>query len=164
MASSCWQMVCNQQLGWHFHPFFLDLDHCSNHLLQPSWLTASSRWCRVCHQQLGRLFPPFFWTRRDKRSCQARLHPSNRGRWFHVWRLFLQQARGYDNQWNTALMEAAVVSIMQTPAIPLWFPEKWLFSFFILEKQLASQNIFLVKSELSIITYLFLVFYKSISL
>jgi hypothetical protein len=33
-----------------------------------------------------------------------------------------------------------------------------------LEKQLASQNIFLVKFELSITTYLFLVFYKSTSL
>ncbi len=33
-----------------------------------------------------------------------------------------------------------------------------------LEKQLASQNIFLVKSELSITTYLFLVFYESTSL
>ncbi len=33
-----------------------------------------------------------------------------------------------------------------------------------LEKQLASQNIFLVKSELSIIMYLFLVFYESTSL
>ncbi len=40
----------------------------------------------------------------------------------------------------------------------------WLFSFFILEKQLASQNIFLVKAQLSITTYLFLVFYKSTSL
>ncbi len=58
-------------------------------------------------------------------------------------------------------MEAAVVSIMQTPAIPLWFPEKCLFRFFILEKQLASQNMFLVRSKLSITTYLFLVFYRS---
>jgi hypothetical protein len=33
-----------------------------------------------------------------------------------------------------------------------------------LKKQLTSQNIFLVKSELSITTYLFLVFYKSTSL
>ncbi len=33
-----------------------------------------------------------------------------------------------------------------------------------LEKQLASQNIFLVKSELSITTYLFLDFYKSTSI
>ncbi len=33
-----------------------------------------------------------------------------------------------------------------TPAIPLWFPKKWLFGFFILEKQLASQYMFLVKS------------------
>jgi hypothetical protein len=32
-----------------------------------------------------------------------------------------------------------------------------------LEKRLASQYMFLVKSELSIITYLFLVFYKSTS-
>jgi hypothetical protein len=30
------------------------------------------------------------------------------------------------NQWNIALMEASVVSIMRTPAIPLWFPKKWL--------------------------------------
>ncbi len=33
-----------------------------------------------------------------------------------------------------------------------------------LEKQLSSQYMFLVKSELSITTYLFLVFYKSTSL
>ncbi len=46
------------------------------------------------------------------------------------------------------------------PAIPLWFPKKWLFCFFILKKQLASQNLFLVKSKLSITTYLFLVFYR----
>ncbi len=50
------------------------------------------------------------------------------------------------------------------PAIPLWFPKKWLFGFFIKKKQLASQNMFLIKSELSITTYLFLVFYKSTSL
>ena len=80
------------------------------------------------------------------------------------------------------------------PAISLWFPKKWLFGFFIfswrqescqkcdhrqsyfnflrndysvssfLEKRLASQYMFLIKSELSIITYLFLVFYKSTSL
>jgi hypothetical protein len=56
-----------------------------------------------------------------------------------------------------------IVSIMRTPAIPLWFPKKWLFDYFILEKQLASQNMFLVKSELSITTYLFLVFYRSTS-
>ncbi len=43
-----------------FPSVFLELDHCLNHLLQPSWLTASSHWCRVRHQQLGRLFPPFF--------------------------------------------------------------------------------------------------------
>ena len=41
------------------------------------------------------------------------------------------------------------------PAIPLWFPKKWQFGFFILKKQLASQNKFLVKSELSITIYLF---------
>jgi hypothetical protein len=134
------------------------------HLLQPSCSTTFSHQCKVPHQQLGRLFHPFFLTWCHKRSCQAQLHPSNRGRWFHVWRLFVQQAHGYDNQWNLALMEAGVVSKMQTPAIPLWFPKKWLFIFFILEKQLSSQYMFLVKSKLSITTYLFLVFYKSTSL
>ncbi len=54
--------------------------------------------------------------------------------------------------------------VMQTPAIPLWFPKKWLINFFILEKQFASQHIFLVKSKISITMYLFLVFYKSTSL
>jgi hypothetical protein len=38
------------------------------------------------------------------------------------------------------------------------------FGFFILEKQLASQNIFLVRSELSITAYLLLVFYRTTSL
>ncbi len=42
----------------------------------------------------------FFWTWRDKLSCQAWLRPSNRGRWFHVWRSFIRQAHHYDNQWN----------------------------------------------------------------
>ena len=199
MASSHWWMVCHQWLGRHLHLFFLDLDHWSNHLLQPLCLTTFSRWCKVPHQQLGRLFHPFFWTWTivwiifcsrhaqwlplvgvgfvinslvsfsicffwtwcNKRSCQAQLRPSNRGQWFHVWKLFVRKAHGYDNQWNLALMEAGVVSKMQTPTIPLWFPKKWLFGFFILEKQLTSQNIFLVKSELSLTTYLFLLFYKS---
>jgi hypothetical protein len=106
----------------------------------------------------------FFWTWCDKWSCQAWLRPSNRKRWFFVYGLFLWQAHCYENQWNTAFMEAAVVSIMQTPAILLWFPEKWLFGFFILEKQFASKNMFLVRSELSITTYIFLVFYRSTSL
>ncbi len=50
------------------------------------------------------------------------------------------------------------------PAVPLWLPKKWLLDFFILKKQLASQNMFLVKSDLSITTYLFLVFYRSTTL
>ncbi len=158
-------MVRHWRLGWRYHPFFLDLDHCLNYFLQPSWSTASSCRCRVRHWQVGWVFPPFFFrTRRDKRSCQARLRPSNRGQWFHVWILFVRQAHRYDNQWNLALMEAGVMSKMRTLAIPRWFPKKWLFGFFILEKQLASQNKFLVKSELSLTTYLFLVFYKSTSL
>ncbi len=53
---------------------------------------------------------------------------------------------------------------MQTPAITLWFPEKCLLGFFLLEKQLASQDMFLERSELSITAYLFLVLYKSTSL
>ncbi len=51
-----------------------------------------------------------------------------------------------------------------TLAIPRWFPKKWLLGFFILEKQLASQNLFLVKSELSLTTYLFLVFFSYIGI
>ncbi len=43
-----------------------------------------------------------------------------------------------------------------TPAIPLWFPKKWLFSFFILEKQLASQYMFLIKSNFLLLCISFL--------
>ncbi len=46
---------------------------------------------------------------------------------------------------------------MRTLAITLSFPEHFLLGFFILEKQLASQDIFLIRSELSITVYLFLV-------
>ncbi len=53
---------------------------------------------------------------------------------------------------------------MQTLAITLWFPEQCLLGFFILEKQLASQNVFLIRSELSITAYLFLLLYRSTSL
>ncbi len=50
---------------------------------------------------------------------------------------------------------------MQTPAITLWFPEQCLLGFFILEKQLASQDMFLIRSKFSITVYLFLVLYRS---
>ncbi len=53
---------------------------------------------------------------------------------------------------------------IENPAILLWFHKKWLFSFFIIKKHLASQNMFLIKSELSITSYLFLVFYRSTTL
>ncbi len=53
---------------------------------------------------------------------------------------------------------------MQTPEITLWFPEQCLLGFFILEKQLASQDVFLIKSKHSITVYLFLVLYRSTSL
>jgi hypothetical protein len=53
---------------------------------------------------------------------------------------------------------------MRTPAITLLFPEQCLLGFFILEKQLNSQDMFLVRSKLSITAYLFLVLYKSTSL
>ncbi len=39
---------------------------------------------------------------------------------------------------------------MQTLAITLCFPEKCLFRFFILEKQLASQNNFVVRYSLTV--------------
>ncbi len=61
-------------------------------------------------------------------------------------------------------MEAAIVSKMQTLLITLGFPEQCLLGFFILEKQLASQNVFLVRFELFITAYLFLVLYRSTSL
>jgi hypothetical protein len=56
------------------------------------------------------------------------------------------------NQWNTALKEAAIVSKIRTPAITLWFPEhrfteNFYLGFFIKEKRLASQVVFLVKSK-----------------
>jgi hypothetical protein len=51
------------------------------------------------------------------------------------------------NQWNTALMEASVVSIMRTPAFLLWFPKNWLLlriSFlFSIDRQLYSHDRFL---------------------
>ncbi len=53
---------------------------------------------------------------------------------------------------------------MQTPAITLLFPEQCLLGFFILEKQLTSQDLFLDRSELSITANLFLVLYRSMSL
>ncbi len=49
-------------------------------------------------------------------------------------------------------------------AITLWFPEQCLLGFFILEKQLASQNVFLIRSELSITAHLFLVLHRSTSI
>ncbi len=42
------------------------------------------------------------------------------------------------------------MSKMQTPAITLCFPEKCLFQFFILEKQLASQNMFVKRYSLTV--------------
>jgi hypothetical protein len=39
---------------------------------------------------------------------------------------------------------------MRTPAITLLFPEQCLLGFFILEKQLASQNMFVVRYSLTV--------------
>jgi hypothetical protein len=39
---------------------------------------------------------------------------------------------------------------MQTPAMTLCFPEKCLFPFFILEKQLTSQNMFVIRYSLTV--------------
>ncbi len=59
------------------------------------------------------------------------------------------------------LKEAAIVSKMQTRAITLWFPEQCLLSFFILEKQLASKDMFLIRSELSnfLLLHIFFLYY-----
>jgi hypothetical protein len=58
---------------------------------------------------------------------------------------------------------------MQTPAITVWFPvnsfyKNFLLGYFILQKQLANQGIFLMRSELSITAYLFLALYGSTAL
>ncbi len=45
------------------------------------------------------------------------------------------------------LKETGIVSKTGTPAITLWFHEQCLLGFFILEEQLASQDMFLVKSK-----------------
>ncbi len=43
----------------------------------------------------------FFSTWCDEWCCRAQLHPSNRGRWFFEWRLFLRQAHHY-RKWVSA--------------------------------------------------------------
>jgi hypothetical protein len=52
---------------------------------------------------------------------------------------------------------------VQYSCVVVFLKNDYPFSLF-LEKQLSSQCIFLIKSKLSITTYLFLVFYKSTSL
>ncbi len=141
MLTIVWNTICNCHAGWL-------------PLVNERFVT----------DKLVAISTLFFWTWCDKRCCQAQLHHSNTGQWFFVWVLFIRQAHHYQNQWNTALMEAAVVSIMQTLAITLWFPEQCLLGVIILEKQLASQDMFLIRSELSITAYLFLVLYRFTSL
>ncbi len=51
------------------------------------------------------------------------------------------------NMWNQVKMK--------TPAITLWFPEQYLLGFHILEKQLASEDMLLIRSKLSFTAYLF---------
>ncbi len=75
---------------------------------------------------------------------------------------FLKNDYSVSYQWNTALMETAVVSkeCEHRQSHFNFLKNDYSVSLF-LEKQLASQNIFLVKSKLSITMNLFLVFYKS---
>ncbi len=164
MASSHQWKVCHWRLSRHFHPFFLDLDHCSKHLLQPLCSMASSPWWSMkgLSSAAWSPFPSIFFglgvtIEAAKPNCVLPMGEDGS--------LYKNRSSSklivMKNQWNTALMVASVVSIMQTPAIPLWFPKKWLFGFFILKKQLASQIMFLVKSKLSITTHLFFVFYRS---
>ncbi len=65
--------------------------------------------------------------------------------------------------WREIVFGVTYVHSVQYSCAVVFLKNDYLVSFF-LEKQLASKNIFLVKSELSITTYLFLVFYKSSSL
>ncbi len=62
----------------------------------------------------------FFLTWCDKQCCQTWLHSSNGGQCFFEWGSFLRRAHCYQNQWNTALNDAAILSKMQTSAITLW--------------------------------------------
>ncbi len=77
-------------------------------------------------------------------SCTAQIHKL----------MFKSEYYLRKNMWHRVKME--------TPAITLWFPvEQCLLGFFILEKELASQDMFLIRSNLSITAYLFLVLYRS---
>ncbi len=113
MASSRQWMIRYRRLGCHFHPFFLDLDHCLTFCSRRAQRLSLVDVMFVIDSLVG-FSTCFFWTWCDKQSCQARLHPSNRGRWFHVWKSFVQRAHLHDNQWNLALMETGVVSKMRT--------------------------------------------------
>ncbi len=62
--------------------------------------------------------------------------------------------------WREIVFGVTYVHSVQYSCEVVFLKNDYLVSLF-LEKQLASQYMFLVKSELSIITYLFLVFYVS---
>ncbi len=64
--------------------------------------------------------------------------------------------------WRETVLGVTYVHSVQYSCAVVFLKNDYSVSLF-LEKQLASQNIFLVKSELSITMYLFLVFSKSTS-
>ncbi len=118
-------------------------------------MAFSCQW-KVHHQGIGCSFHHFFWlgvtNNAAKPNCVVPIGDNGS--------LYEGCSSGklivIKNQWNTALVKAAVVSKMQTPAIPLWFSEQCLLGFFILEKQLASQDMFLVRSKFLLLCISFL--------
>ncbi len=146
MASSCWWKVCHWQLGCWFHPFFWTWT-----IVQNTYYSGRAWWLplvderfvidsfvviSICFFGLGvtikAAMPNCVLPIADDGSLYKNCSSG---------KLIIMK-----NQWNTVLMEASVVSIMQTPAIPLWFPKKWLLlriSFlFSIDQQLYSHNCF----------------------
>ncbi len=63
------------------------------------WLPLGNE--RFIINELVTISMVFFWTWCDEWCCRVQLHPSNRGRWFFEWRLFLRQAHHY-RKWVSA--------------------------------------------------------------
>ncbi len=134
MASSRWWKVHHWQIGRHFHHFFLDLVW---QMMLPNLIAFFQQGTMVLCMRVvslvsSLLFKSIKHCSQGSSNC---VKHANTG-----------------NQWNTALKEAAIVSKMRTPAITLWFPEhrfkeNFYLGFFIKEKQLACQVVFLVKSK-----------------
>ena len=99
---------------------------------------------------------PLFWNNDGKDRPKGQICPLAKKEVF-LSILYISLVPHRSTSWSSYQNIIMINVKLCTPAIPLWFPKKWLFGFFILEKQLASQNIFLVKSNflLQHISFLF---------